>query len=223
MIWRKAAPSLLPPRPPNPPRDPLTGVRPAPGLEHQAPGWGGCGDGSVRLSSAPHPSAWVWVKTAPCWVFKPGLCRLARHGMARHGHITACCIPTDSQVPSHRWEEEEEGGCKRYPSHLPARRCNNRPQELAANPRMSPGARDRAGKSPSSPPPHAHPGERAGADSLFARAGLAQARWSRVGTVGARHPPCQGPSHPRHPLLSPPGCSHPRRLQDAREKRFSRR
>lgn len=128
----------------------------------------------------------------------------------------------DPQVQGEE-EEEEEGGCKRYPSHLPARRCNDHPREPAANPRMSPGVGDGAGKRPSSPPPRDHPGEWEGVDSLFARAG-----WRRCGGAGwARWGPGTLPAGaPRArdtPLLSPPGCSHPRRLQDAREKRFSRR
>lgn len=199
------------PHPPNlarlPPGTPIAGVRPAPGLEHRAPApGGGCGDGSVRLSSAPHPSAWLWVEIAPCWVFKLGLCRWARHGVAQHG----TAAPPRAASPTPRSQPSVGGG--RWPQVVP------KPSPSQKMPRPSQGASSKSQDEPWSPVRSweetqlARPGEREGADSLFARAGrrrYGRAGWAPWGT--GWHCPCLVPLAPRDTPFAPhlPGAATP--------------
>lgn len=90
------------------------------------------------------------------------------------------------------------------------RRCDKHPMEPAANPVMSPGAGMEL-RRPSLLLPQANP--------------VTWGRWNgaRWALWGLGTLPVSAPHTHDTPLLSPPGCSHPRRLQDAGEKRFSQR
>lgn len=144
----------------------------------------------MRLSSAPHPSAWLWVEIAPCWVFKPGLCRWARHGVARHG----TAAPPRAASPTPRSQPSVGGGGGRWPQVVP------KPSPSQKMPRPSQGAGSKSRDEPWSPVRSweetqlTRPGEREGADSLFACTGRRRygragwAPWGPGGTVPARYP-----------------------------------
>lgn len=70
-------------------------------------------------------------------------------------------------------------------ANRPARRCNTHPRELAANPKMSPGAGDEAGQRPSSP---ILVSGRV-LTALCTQAGQCGCSGSWVGTTGAGQPP----------------------------------
>lgn len=200
MIWRKAAPSLPPLRARRPTGTPSLGSGQHRGRRTRRDAGTGAG------GRAEHPSVWVWLQRAPRRAVKPGLSCLA-HGMAQHSTVSS-----QMHTPGPQPAVGGGGGGGRWlrapPEPSPTRRCDKRPTEPAANPAMRPGA-GMVGRHPARCLPMPTPSSR-----------WDGARWALwgLGTL-----PVSAPHTHDTPLLSPPGCSHPRRLQDAGEKRFSRR